>query len=85
MKPKRANRPTVQAVVLQCEYCGKRAKAPGPSAIASRGYWWHRPCAKMWDADTVDFPSGGKLCPHTILTQNDKLTGQQKPEKGKAL
>jgi hypothetical protein len=39
----------------------------------------------MWDADTVDFPSGGKLCPHTILTQNDKLTGQQKPEKGRAL
>ncbi len=64
----------LHSVVLRCESCGKRAKAPGPSAIASRGYWWHRPCAKMWDADTVDFPSDGKLCPRTILTQNFRLT-----------
>ncbi len=53
---------------LRCESCGKRVKAPGPSAIASRGYWWHRPCTKMWDAETVDFPSDGKLRPRTILT-----------------
>jgi hypothetical protein len=62
----------LRSVVLRCETCGKRAKAPGQSAIQSRGYWWHRPCAKMCDADTVDFPSEGKLCPRTILTQNVK-------------
>jgi hypothetical protein len=57
--------------VLQCESCGKRIHVPGRSAIVSRGYWWHRVCARMLDADVVDFPSDGKLCPKTILIKVD--------------
>ncbi len=50
---------------LRCESCEEYIKIPGPWAIASRGYWWHRKCAKML-GDAIDFPSAGKLCPDTI-------------------
>jgi len=53
-------------IVWHCCSCGSIVDISDISVIDSRGYWWHRPCVKMLDANTVDFPSDGKLYPDTL-------------------
>jgi hypothetical protein len=62
------------SIILQCLSCGEYIETSSPSAILSRGYWWHRKCAKML-GDMIDFPSDGKLCPRTILTHSSYKNG----------
>jgi len=52
-----------------CTTCGKSPALP--DVIFSRGAWWHRPCARVFvyadGAEYVDFPSGGRCGPSTII------------------
>lgn len=52
---------------MKCDTCGKLFGGWEQSLVYDRGYWWHRPCAKMLTESTVDFPSAGKLVPATIM------------------
>lgn len=67
---KKKERKAIARQYMQCEFCAKFVKVPGRSAIFSRGYFWHRTCARIRVVNHevyVDFPSSGKLCPKTIL------------------
>lgn len=59
---------------MNCSICGKAAETA--ELIFSRGYLWHRPCAKVYryfdtDKEYVDFPSDGKMIPASILYERE--------------
>lgn len=50
-----------------CAKCSRDVKEMSPDElIYDRGYWWHKPCAKVFNR-VVYFPSDGKIIPRTIL------------------
>lgn len=52
-----------------CQSCGKtEEEIPEEQIVYSRGYLWHKSCAKIF-GDIIDFPSEGKMVVDTILSE----------------
>jgi len=58
----------------KCESCNRRIMLYGKQSILSRGYWWHRKCARLLDNGSVVFPSKGKLLYDNRLLFNRRPT-----------